>query len=69
MPYYTRKIRGKNCYKVLKKTTNDIKRKTKKNTSRKVFSKCTTLEKAKKQINLLRAIQYNKSFVPQGRQR
>jgi len=28
------------------------------------FSKCTTLKKAKKQIRLLRAIEFNPNFVP-----
>ena len=56
MPYYSRKVRGKNCYRVLRKTTKN-------NKSRKVFSKCTTQENAKKQIRLLHAIQFNKSFV------
>ena len=51
MPYKTRKVRGKNCYKVYKPTDG------------KVFSKCTTKEKAKKQLRLLRAIQNNRDFV------
>ena len=50
MPYKTRKVRGKNCYKVYKPTDG------------KVFSKCTTKEKAKKQLRLLRAIQNSKKF-------
>ena len=50
MPYTIRHLRKKNCYQVVNKKT------------RKVFSKCTTKENAKKQIRLLRAIQYNKSF-------
>ena len=63
MPYQTRKVRGKNCYKVFK----NINKKTKKGTIRKtkrVFSKCTTAENAKKQMILLRAIENNKNFVP-----
>jgi hypothetical protein len=52
MPYQTRKVRGKNCYRVLNKS------------NKKVFSNCTTKKKAMKQMRLLRAIQYNKSFVP-----
>lgn len=51
MPYKTRKVRGKNCYKVYKPTT------------RRVFAKCTTKEKANKQMRLLRAIRFNKRFV------
>ena len=50
MPYKSRKVRGKNCYRVFNMKT------------RKVFSKCTNKEKAKRQLRLLRALQYNKSF-------
>ena len=50
MPYVLRKVRGKNCYSVRNKRT------------KRAFSKCTTKEKAKKQLRLLRAIIYNKSF-------
>lgn len=57
MPYYTRKVRNKNCYRVSRKIN---KRKTK----RRIFSKCTTRAKAKKQIKLLHAIENNKNFVP-----
>ena len=57
MPYKTRKVRGKNCYSVYNVD------------KKKVFSKCTTKKRAIKQIRLLRALQYNKSFVPTGRQR
>jgi hypothetical protein len=32
--------------------------------NKRVFSKCTTKARAMKQLRLLRAIQYNKSFVP-----
>lgn len=55
MPYKTRKVRGKNCYKVYKPS------------DKKVFAKCTTKEKAKRQINLLRAIQNNKNFTPRSK--
>ena len=34
--------------------------------NRRVFSKCTTLTKAKKQIRLLRAIEMNPKFVPRS---
>jgi len=54
MPYGIQKVK-KNCYKVFNKKT------------KKVFSKCATLENAKKQSKLLRAIHYNKNFVPNGR--
>ena len=50
MPYKTRKVRGKNCYKVYKPKDG------------KVFAKCTTKDKAKRQIRLLRAIQNNKTM-------
>lgn len=52
MPYKTRKVRGKNCYKVYKPK------------DKRVFSKCTTKENAIKQMRLLRALQFNKSFKP-----
>jgi len=52
MPYATRKVRGKNCYRVYNRKT------------RRVFAKCSSKEKAKQQMRLLRAIQYNKSFRP-----
>ena len=55
MPYLTRKVKNKNCYKVYNRK------------SRKVFSKCTTKKKAMKQLRLLRAIEFNKNFVPRKR--
>lgn len=57
MPYKSRKVRGKDCYRVINKKT------------RRVFSKCTTLEKSKKQMRLLRAIQNNKNFIPNSKTR
>ena len=33
---------------------------------KRVFSKCTTLTKAKRQIRLLRAIEMNPKFIPRG---
>lgn len=57
MPYTMRKVPNKNCYRVSK-------RKTKKNAKRKVFSKCATRENAIKQMRLLRALEFNKDFVP-----
>ena len=56
MPYFIRKVTRKNCYRVRNKNT------------KRVFSKCTTKENAKKQMRLLRAIQYNKTFklLPKG---
>lgn len=56
MPYKSRKVRNKNCYKVYK---NDK--------TKKVFAKCATKENAKKQMRLLRAIQFNKNFKPNAR--
>ena len=52
MPYTIRKVPNKRCYKVLNKRT------------KKVFAKCTSLKRANKQINLLRAIENNKGFIP-----
>ena len=54
MPYGTRKVRGKSCYRVYNKD------------NKRVFSKCSTKENAKSQIRLLNAIQYNKKFVPRA---
>jgi len=51
MPYSIRKVKGKPCYRVYNKKT------------KKVFAKCSTPENAKKQLILLRALQYNKNFV------
>lgn len=56
MPFRLRKVPNKTCYMVYKKRT--------KSSGKRVFSKCTTLKKAKKQLKLLRAIQFNKDFVP-----
>lgn len=52
MPYKTRKVRGKPCYKVYNPK------------SKKVFANCTSKENAEQQMRLLRAIQNNRSFVP-----
>lgn len=52
MPYSIRKSRNKNCYSVFNKKTKYK------------FSKCSTLSNAKKQLRLLRALQFNKNFVP-----
>ena len=52
MPYLVRKVRNKNCYRVSNKV------------SKHVFSKCTTMKKAKKQLRLLHAVDHNKSFHP-----
>jgi hypothetical protein len=50
MPYKTRKVRGKNCYRVFNRK------------SKRVFAKCTSRENADKQMRLLRAVENNKSF-------
>lgn len=50
MPYATRKVRNRRCFKVYNRK------------SKRVFSKCTSKSKAKRQIKLLRAIENNKSF-------
>jgi len=50
MPYKVRKLTKKNCYKMYNAET------------KRVYAKCTTKEKAKKQLRLLNAIKYNKSF-------
>lgn len=52
MPYVSRKVRGKNCYRV----SNKVKKH--------VFSKCTSKNNATKQLRLLRALQFNKKFNP-----
>ena len=57
MPYTMRKVPGKNCYRVSKKS------KTAKNRTRKVFAKCATRQNAVKQMRLLRALEYNKNFT------
>lgn len=52
MPYSIRKLPNKSCYKVYNKKT------------KRVSSKCTSKSRAKKQVRLLSAIEYNKDFVP-----
>jgi hypothetical protein len=55
MPYTIRKIRGKPCYKLYNSKT------------KKVYSKCASKENIKKQLRLLRAIEYGKNFVPRSK--
>jgi len=55
MPYTSRKVPKKNCYRVTNRKT------------KRVFAKCATKEMAKKQLRLLRAIEYNKDFVPRNK--
>ena len=50
MPYKTRKVRNKNCYRVYNPK------------NKKTFAKCTSKEKSIKQMRLLRAIQNSKKF-------
>lgn len=58
MPYSIRKVPKKSCFKVYNKKT------------KRVSAKCTTKTRAKKQVRLLNAIEYNKDFVPRmGRRR
>jgi hypothetical protein len=57
MPYAVRKVPNKSCYKVYNKTT------------KRVFAKCTSKNRAKKQLRLLRAIDYNPKFVLKNKTR
>ena len=54
MPYTIRKVPNKSCYRVTNRKT------------RRVFAKCTTKARAKKQVRLLNAIEYG-NFVPRSR--
>lgn len=56
MPYKTRKVRNKPCYKVYNAKT------------KKIFAKCTTKEQAQKQMRLLRGIENNKGFAKRVKQ-
>ena len=51
MPYATRKVRNKSCYRVYNRRT------------KRVFAKCTTKTRAKKQMRLLRALENNPKFI------
>lgn len=48
--YAMRKVRGQDCYKVYSRRTQ------------RVFAKCTTKEKAERQLKLLMAIRYSPTF-------
>ena len=50
MPYKTRKVNNRRCYRVYNPK------------SKKTFAKCTSKANALRQIRLLRAIQYSKKF-------
>lgn len=66
MPYRTRKVRGKNCYRVSIKGSRKILR-AKRNKG--VFASCTSKENAIKQMRLLRALKFNKNFIPNSSRR
>ena len=55
MPYIMKKVNKKKCYRVSNKKT------------KKVFAKCTSKKNATRQMRLLRAIENNKNFIPNGR--
>ena len=55
MPYSMRKVPKKKCYRVSNKKT------------KRVMAKCTTKERATRQMRLLRGIQNNKKFAKQVR--
>ncbi len=57
MPYSIRKVNNRKCYRVYNKRT------------KKTFAKCSSRKNAEKQIRLLRALEYNKDFVPNARRR
>jgi hypothetical protein len=57
MPYSIRKVNKRPCYRVYNRRT------------KKTFAKCATKKNAEKQIRLLRALEYNKNFVPNARRR
>ena len=50
MPYKIRKVRNKSCYKLYQAST------------KKVYSKCSTMKNAKSQFRLLTALKYNPKF-------
>ena len=65
MPYSMRKVPRKNCYRVSKRYSSKNGKKSAK--TRRVFSKCATRDNAIKQMKLLRALEFNKDFVPNAR--
>ena len=58
MPYTIRKVPKRNCYSV-KKTKGKGKVK-----GRRIFARCTSKAKAKKQVRLLYALENNPKFIP-----
>jgi hypothetical protein len=59
MPYSIKKVNRKGCRKWSVYNSK----------TKRVFAKCTTKTRAKKQINLLRAIENNKNFIPNRRRK
>ena len=57
MPYISRKVRSKPCFRVYNKQ------------NKRTFSKCATRKNATRQMRLLRALQYNKKFIPYAKTR
>ena len=57
MPDSIRKVPKKPCYRVYNKKT------------KKTFAKCATRKNAEKQMRLLRALENNKNFVPNSKNR
>ena len=62
LPYEKIYNRRKKCWSVRRKIKPKRKKNEKGKRTRKVFSKCTTKEKAVRQMNLLAAIMYNPNF-------
>ena len=58
MPYTIRKVPNRNCYSV-KKAKGKAKGK-----GRRIFARCTSKAKAKKQVRLLYALENNPNFIP-----
>ena len=54
MLYKIRKVTRKNCYRVKNGITKHV------------YSICTQKDKAQRQVNLLRALRYNKKFQKRG---
>ena len=57
MPYTIRKLPNKSCYRVTNRRT------------KRVYAKCTTTTRAKKQIRLLNAIEYGRGLLGRRRTR
>ena len=54
MPYSIRKVPKKSCFRVSNRQ------------SKHVFARCTSKKRAQKQVRLLRALEYNRKFVPRN---